>query len=352
MIKVGVIGYGYWGPNIVRNLSAQGNFQVVAVCDQNPDALKRAKHAYPAIEVTSNPATITGSPRIDAVAIVTPVWTHYELAKAALQNGKHVFVEKPFTASAAQAEELIALADQKHLVIMVDHTFLFTGAVRKIHELVNAGVLGELYYYDSLRVNLGLFQHDVNVVWDLAPHDLSIMNHLIRDEPEAIAAAGETHINGHEDVAFITVFFPRHTIAHINVNWLSPVKVRTTLIGGEKKMLVWNDLEADEKVRVYDRGVKTDNSIDRHKLLVSYRSGDMWAPKLEQTEALKEEFSYFHDCIVNSQTPINGGVAGWRVVRIIEAAIQSMKRKGEPVLLAPTRTLPAPVELVDQAEAA
>ena len=208
MIKVGVIGYGYWGPNVVRNFSAQEGFQVVAVCDQNPQALQRVKQAHPAVEVTCDPSAITGSAHIDAVAVVTPVWTHFELAKAALENGKHVFVEKPFTSSAAQAEELIELADRKQRLIMVDHTFLFTGAVRKIRELIDDGALGDLYYYDSQRVNLGLFQHDVNVIWDLAPHDLSIMEYLIDEEPEAIMATGERHVNGHEDMAFITVFFP------------------------------------------------------------------------------------------------------------------------------------------------
>ena len=339
MIKIGVIGYGYWGPNIVRNLCAQQEFQVVSVCDQNPEALHRVRQTYPGIHTTSDPASITHSARLDAVAIVTPVWTHYELAKAALQNGKHVFVEKPFTANSAQAEELIAIAERKNLVIMVDHTFLFTGAVRKIRELIDAKQLGDIYYYDSLRVNLGMFQHDVNVVWDLAPHDLSIMEYLIPDEPEAVAATGETHINGHEDVAFVTVFFPRRTIAHINVNWLSPVKVRTTLIGGEKKMIVWDDLEADEKIKVYDRGVRMDSALERQKLLVSYRSGDMWAPRLEQVEALKEEFKYFSECILKNQTPFNSGVAGWRVVRMIEAASRSMKLKGEPVLLNSTGTV-------------
>lgn len=205
--------------------------------------------------------------------------------------------------------------------------------------MIDARELGKIYYYDSLRVNLGMFQHDVNVVWDLAPHDLSIMEYLINDEPEAIAATGETHVNGHEDVAFVTVFFPRRTIAHINVNWLSPVKVRTTLIGGEKKMIVWDDLEADEKIRVYDRGVKMNSAVDRRKLLVSYRSGDMWAPRLEQIEALREEFRYFSDCILKNQMPFNSGIAGWRVVRMIEAASRSMKLKGEPVLLGSTGTL-------------
>lgn len=338
MIQVGVIGYGYWGPKVVRNFSAQEGFRVVTVCDQEPEALRRAKQAYPQVDVTSDPAMVTHSRQIDAVAIVTPVWSHYDLAKAALQNGKHIFVEKPFTFRAAQAEELIELGERKQKVIMVDHTFLFTGAVRKIRELVDAGVLGQLYYYDSMRVNLGLFQHDVNVIWDLAPHDLSVMEYLIHDEPEAIVAAGERHVNGHEDLAFITVFFPRHIIAHVNVNWLSPVKVRTTLIGGEKKMLVWNDLEADEKIKVYDKGVQMNGREGVHKLLVSYRSGDMWAPKVEETEALKEELGYFYDCIVQNKAPINDGVAGWRVVRMVEAASRSMKLRGEAVLLPSTGT--------------
>ena len=256
MIRVGVIGYGYWGPNIVRNLHGLDDMRVEMLCDKNPDALARAKRSYPSLDVTLNPSEIFTSPKIDAVAVITPVWTHYELAKAALENGKHVFVEKPFTSTSEQAEELIELAERKNLKIMVDHTFLFTGAVRKIRELTESGALGDLYYYDSLRVNLGLFQHDVSVIWDLAPHDLSIMDHLIKGEPEAIVATGESHLNGVEDVAFMTIYFPNNVIAHINVNWLSPVKIRMTLIGGQKKMLVWNDLVADEKIRVYDKGVK------------------------------------------------------------------------------------------------
>jgi predicted dehydrogenase len=346
MINLGVIGYGYWGPNVVRNASAHASLRVVSVCDQNPEALRKAKQAYPAIEVTSDPANILRSPHIDAVAIVTPVWTHYELAKTALLNGKHVFVEKPFTSTSSQAEDLIALADAKQRVIMVDHTFLFTGAVQKIRELVDAGTLGDLYYYDSLRVNLGLFQHDVNVIWDLAPHDLSIMEHVVNDEPEAVLATGERHINGHEDVAFITVYFPRRVIGHVNVNWLSPVKVRTTLIGGQKKMLVWNDLEPDEKIKVYDRGVIVNAPNGVQNLLVSYRSGDMWAPKIEQTEALRKEFSCFYDAIVDGTPIANDGVAGWRVVRMIEAASRSMSMKGEAVLLDRTGTLAKKKETV------
>jgi len=258
-VNFGVIGYGYWGPNVVRNLANLDGSHVVAIADLSAAARKRAQKAYPSVHVTSDASEVIKSPKIDAIAVISPVWTHYELAKAALENGKHVFVEKPFTSTAAQGEELINLAEQKNLRIMVDHTFLFTGAVRKISQLLAEGTLGNLYYYDSTRVNLGLFQHDINVLWDLAPHDLSIMDYLIKTRPEAVVATGQRHLNGHEDVAFMTVYFPDKVIAHINVNWLSPVKVRTTLIGGEKRMVVWNDLEADEKVKVYDRGVEIKN---------------------------------------------------------------------------------------------
>src|SRR5205809_7630321 len=231
-LGVGVIGYGYWGPNVVRNLRGLENCQLIAISDKNPVALRRAGKIYTGVELTTDPSELLTSPKIDVVAVVTPVWTHFELAKAALQNGKHVFIEKPFTSTTQQAEELIELADRKNLRIMVDHTFLFTGAVRKIQQLIEEGVLGDLYYYASTRVNLGLFQHDVSVVWDLAPHYLAIMDFLIQDKPEAVVATGEAHLNGHVDVAFLTIYFPRNTIAHINVNWLSPVKIRTTLIGG------------------------------------------------------------------------------------------------------------------------
>src|ERR1700757_831205 len=319
-MNFGVVGYGYWGPNIVRNLMGLEGSQVLAIAEISAAARMRAQKAYPGIIVTADGSQVTRSPAIDAVAIVTPVWTHYELAKAALENGKHVFVEKPFTSNATQAEELIELADKKNLKIMVDHTFLFTGAVQKIKQLLQDDALGKLYYYDSTRVNLGLFQHDVNVVWDLAPHDLSIIDHLIQKTPEAISATGQTHLNGHEDVAFITLYFPDDVIAHINVNWLSPVKVRTTLIGGEKKMLVWNDLEANEKIKVYDKGVKITSREGVYNLLVNYRSGDMWAPHLEPVEALRQELGYFVECINKNQTPFNDGLAGLRVVKMLEAA--------------------------------
>ena len=333
MVKFGVVGYGYWGPNIVRNLSQLEEVQVVAVCDKSPASRRRVKKAHPDVLVTAEPDELMSSPDIDAIAVITPVWTHYELAKAALEHGKHVFVEKPFTSNTAQAEELIDLAARKNLKIMVDHTFLFTGAVKKIKLLMQEDALGKLYYYDSTRVNLGLFQHDINVIWDLAPHDLSIIDHLIEGIPIAVVATGQSHLNSHEDVAFITLYFPDKVIAHINVNWLSPVKVRTTLIGGEKKMLVWNDLEADEKIKIYDKGVNITSREGVYNLLVNYRSGDMWAPQVEQVEALRAELKYFVDCIMTDQIPFNDGKAGLRVVKMLEAANESLHRGGQLVYL-------------------
>jgi len=363
MLKLGVVGYGYWGPNIVRNFSSQTDCRVVAICDKNPKAVAQALSRHPAVHATSNPDEVMSSPEIDAVAVVTPVSTHYDLAKKALENGKHVFVEKPFTATSAQAEELIELADRKNLQIMVDHTFLFNGAVRKIKELVDEGVLGPLYYYDSTRVNLGLFQHDVNVIWDLAPHDLSIIDYLIGLEPELVVATGGAHLNGLADMAYITLYFPKNIIAHLNVNWLSPVKVRTTLVGGQRKMLVWNDLEPSEKVKVYDKGVQVTDTHDEsrqrlkalveakvfevgaeqavHDLLVSYRSGDMWAPRVDQTEALQLEARYFLDCVASGKKPINDGRAGLRVVRMLEAADESLKHRREIVSPGRNRSRPA-----------
>ena len=333
MIRVGIIGYGYWGPQIARNFHAAEDCKVTVICDKNPAAQQRIKRAYPDVHTTCDINEVLCSPQIDAVAVITPVWTHFELAKAALENGKHVFVEKPFTSTAAQAEELIELAARKHLTLMVDHTFLFTGAVKKIRQLVDDGTLGKLYYYDSTRVNLGLFQHDVNVIWDLAPHDLSIMDHVIEAKPEYLAATGQSHLNGHQDVAYITVYFSDNVIAHFNVNWLSPVKVRMTLLGGEKKMVVWNDLEADEKIKIYDKGVDIKSGQGVYDLLVSYRSGDMWVPKVEQVEALAKEVQYFIRCINNSEVPFNDGVAGLRVVKLLEAADRSLANMGAAVRL-------------------
>src|SRR5437016_4064366 len=342
MLKLGVVGYGYWGPNVVRNFASQPDCRVVTICDTNPKAVAQGWRHHPAVHATSNPDEVMRSSEIDAVAIVTPVSTHYELAKKALENGKHVFVEKPFTATSAQAEELIELADRKNLQIMVDHTFLFNGAVRKIKELVDGGILGPLYYYDSTRVNLGLFQHDVNVIWDLAPHDLSIIDYLTGLEPELVVATGGAHLNGLADMAYITLYFPKNIIAHINVNWLSPVKVRTTLVGGQRKMLVWNDLEPAEKIKVYDKGVEAGTRQGVYDLLMSYRSGDMWAPRVDQTEALELETRYFLECVASGKTPINDGRAGLRVVRMLEAADLSLKHRRDIALSRRTRVVGTP----------
>src|SRR6516164_10721520 len=333
MINFGVIGYGYWGPNVVRNLNNLDGVRVLAIADKSLPARNRALKANPGTRVTDDAREVISAANIDCIAIITPVWTHFELARAALNSGKHVFVEKPFTSSCDQAARLIDLAASKNLVVMVDHTFLFTAAVRKIKQLVEDGVLGKLYYYDSMRVNLGLFQHDINVLWDLAPHDLSIMDYLIDSNAEAISATGQKHLNGHEDVAYMTVYFPNRVIAHINVNWLSPVKVRTTLIGGENKMLVWNDLEADEKIKLYDKGVKIQNSSNVYDLLVNYRSGDMWAPQVERIEALEAEATHFVDCVYNDKKPANDGHAGRRVVQMLQASSQSVQNRGEAVPL-------------------
>ncbi|MGD0884049.1 MAG: Gfo/Idh/MocA family oxidoreductase [Thermodesulfovibrionales bacterium] len=333
MINIGVIGYGYWGPNIVRNFNSIEGTKVFSICDSNQEAMKRACKTYPHVELTHDCNDIITSPEIDAVAVITPVSTHYELAKRSLQHGKHVFVEKPFTATVTQGEELVELAEKKNLKIMVDHTFIFTGAVRKIKHCIDDELLGDLYYYDSTRVNLGLFQHDVNVIWDLAPHDFSIMDYLIKEKPDSLSACGKAHVSSMEDTAYITVYFSDNMIAHFNVNWLSPVKLRTTLIGGEKKMLYWNDLDPDEKIKVYDKGIDVTNQEGVYNLLVSYRSGDMWAPKVEQIEALKTESEYFVDCIMNDKTPVNDGYAGLRIVRLLKACDESLRNNGHVVKL-------------------
>ncbi|MDP2905302.1 MAG: Gfo/Idh/MocA family oxidoreductase [Candidatus Omnitrophota bacterium] len=334
MIRIGVCGYGYWGPNIVRNFSAAEGALVTSVCDLDAGALKSAKKDFPHLCCFKDFAQMTSGPGIDAVAVVTPLSMHYKIAKSALRNGKHVFIEKPFTSTVKEAEELIALADKKRLKIMVDHTFLFTGAVRKIKEVIDKDMLGKLYYYDSTRVNLGLFQHDTNVLWDLAPHDMSILDYLVKEKPEAVSATGRDHFGrGLENIAYITAFFRSNLIAHFNINWLSPVKIRTTLIGGSKKMLAWNDLESDEKIKIYDKGIKIQNRKGLYKLLVDYRSGDMLAPRIDRAEALKYETQYFVKCVLNNEIPINDGRAGLRIVKMLTAADKAMKMKGKLVKL-------------------
>jgi predicted dehydrogenase len=332
MINLGVIGYGYWGPNVARNFNGCPGANLVTISDLDGKRLKLAKTTFPFVKVTADAEEVLNSDDIQAVAVVTPVFTHYELARAALERGKHVFVEKPFTSNAGQAEELIDLAQKKNLKIMVDHTFLFTGAVRKIREIIRSGELGELFFYDSTRINLGLFQHDINVVWDLAPHDFSIMNYLLDKCPVAISAQGTDHFGaGIEDVAYIAAHFSNGFIGHFHCNWLSPVKIRKTLISGDRKMLVWDDLESDEKIKIYDRGVEFKTAEGIHKLLVSYRSGDMYAPKIPGTEALRLEAEYFLECIEKNTEPHNDGEAGLRVVKMLEATDKSLRNGGERV---------------------
>lgn len=333
MIKIGVIGYGYWGPNLVRNFMEASGSTVVAVCDLRTERLAQLKVRYPSIKIGSNCKELFDDNEIDAIVIATPVSSHSELALAALRAGKHVLVEKPLAANSEQAIELIEEAANRKRVLMVDHTFVYTGAVRKIRQLIIENQLGEIYYYDAVRVNLGLFQHDVNVIWDLAIHDLSIMDYVLPSRAVAVSATGISNIPGQpENVAYITLFFASPQIAHVHVNWLTPVKVRHTLIGGSEKMILYDDLEPSEKVKIYDKGVRVSQSPeDVYEMLVSYRSGDMWAPRLDSTEALHTEALHFIDCIENNKVPETDGQAGLRLVRIVEAAERSLKARGELV---------------------
>lgn len=334
MLKVGIVGYGYWGPNILRNFAMQENAKVTAVCDLNKATLHKIAKLYGGITTTTDYKDITRSNEIDIVCVVTPVSTHYEIALDALLHGKHIFVEKALTSKSGQAEGIIELADKKGLKTMVDHTFLFTGSVRKIKEIMSDNLLGEIYYYDSTRVNLGLFQPDVNVVWDLAPHDFSVMDFVLDEKPVAVSSIGIDHFGtGHEDLAYITAYFKSKLLAHFNVNWISPAKVRTTYIGGNKRMLVWNDIDVDEKIKVYDKGIDVKNRESAYDRLVQYRSGDMHGPQVDTREALSLEVEYFIDCILKNKKPINDAVSGLRVVKMLEAATKSMKLKGKVIKL-------------------
>jgi predicted dehydrogenase len=334
MLKIGVIGYGYWGPNLVRNFAETPNVQVTMVADAKPNQLARLKNRYPAIETLTNSDDLINSNNVDAVVIATPVDTHFNLAIKALQAGKHVLVEKPIASSSEEAQKLIEEAQKRKLILMVDHTFVYTGAVRKIADMVKSGDMGEIYYYDSTRINLGLFQHDVNVVWDLAVHDLSIIEYVLNKAPRAVSATGMSHVAGQpENLAFLTIYYDDNLIAHVNVNWLAPVKIRRTLIGGSKKMLVYDALEPSETIKIYDKGIDLDSNEDIYKTLISYRTGDMYSPKIDGAEALLLEAKHFADCIANAKTPETDGAAGLRVVQILEAASQSMKQRGGVVEL-------------------
>jgi predicted dehydrogenase len=345
MITVGVIGCGYWGPNLARNFVENEAARLAWVCDTDERRLTEIARRYPSARAATDYRQLLADPGLDAVVIVTPVATHYPFAKESLEAGKHVLIEKPLTKCAREAEELIRLADERGLTLMVDHTFVYTGAVRKIKEIVAGGELGDLLYFDSTRINLGLFQDDINVVWDLAPHDLSIMDYLIDRAPSGVTATGSCHVKpGIENIAYVMLHFDGEFIAHFHFNWLSPVKIRRTLIAGSSKMIVYDDIEPIEKVRVYDKGVTTtngDNGATRggdekeeaYRTLVSYRTGDVWVPKLDGTEALRHVCAEFLDSIRESRSPLTDGAAGLRVVRLLEAAQESIGDGGRLVKL-------------------
>ncbi|MBA3766865.1 MAG: Gfo/Idh/MocA family oxidoreductase [Acidobacteria bacterium] len=339
-ITVGVIGCGYWGPNLLRNFAENDAAQLSWMCDLDMKRLDTVGRRYLAARTTRDCAQLFNDPHLDAVVIATPVGTHFQFARAALEANKHVLIEKPFTATSREAEQLIELAERRGLTLMVDHTFIYTGAVRKVKEIVQSGELGDLLYFDSVRINLGLFQRDINVVWDLAPHDLSIMDYIIGREPEAVTATGSCHIEpGIENIAYVMFRFPDQFIAHFHFNWLAPVKIRRTLIAGSRKMIVYDDIEPTEKIRIYDKGVTTNrieedaDKEDAYRTLVSYRTGDVWVPKLDSTEALRHVCKEFLDAIREQRPALTDGHAGLRVVRLLEAAEQSMREGGRPVTI-------------------
>ncbi len=344
MIGIAVIGYGYWGPNLVRNIAEVPGARLLYVCDLRKERLAAVKARYPSVEITDDFEQVLRDPSVDAIAIATPVSTHFKLAMKAMMAGKHVFVEKPMAWTVDEARRMVDEAARRRLILAVDHTFVHTGAVRKMREIVENG-LGDVYYYDSVRVNLGLFQHDVSVVWDLAVHDLSIMDYVLPERPVAVSATGMSHVVGEpENIAYLNLFFESKLIAHIHVNWLAPVKVRRTLIGGSSKMIVYDDLEPSEKIKIYDKGITLNGNPQRngekvYQMLVGYRTGDMYAPHLDMTEALSRELSQFVDCVEQNQQPIADGHAGLRVVRILEAATQSLAQRGRLIELEQTRRI-------------
>lgn len=334
MIRVGVIGYGYWGPNLVRNFSEAPGCEVAIVADLRDERLAQVRKRYPAVRTTTSVDDVYGAD-VDAVVIATPVSTHYQLASRALRAGKHVWVEKPMTATADEARRLVDEAAAAGRLLHVDHTFVYTGAVRKIHELIHSDGVGEIYYYDSTRVNLGLFQHDVNVIWDLAVHDVSIMDYLLPTQARAVSATGIAHVDGTlEDIAYLTFFFDGNLIGHVNVNWLAPVKIRRTLIGGSRRMIVYDDLEPSEKIKVYDKGITVTSDPARvYQMKIGYRSGDMWAPQVDIGEALQLEVRHFAECIAAGRPTDTDGRAGLRMVQALEAATESMRDRGRVIEL-------------------
>jgi predicted dehydrogenase len=334
-IGIGVVGYGYWGPNLVRNFSSSESTRVFGVSDLDPGRLAVSERLYPDIATTSDFQDLLRNPKIDAVVIATPVHTHYDLALSALKAGKHVLVEKPLAPTSEQVRRLIDEADKRNLTLMVDHTFLYTPAVQKIRELLHEGTLGGIYYYDSIRSSLGLFQSDVNVIWDLAVHDISIIQYILNEEPVAVSATGSSHVAGSpENMAHITIFFKSNCVAHVSVNWLSPIKVRQTFIGGSKKMIVYDDLEPTEKIKVYDKGITLNAQAENaHQFRIGYRAGDMWAPHISTKEALETEVEHFVECVRTGASPVSNGLSGLRVIEVLQAASRSIADQGKPVQL-------------------
>jgi predicted dehydrogenase len=337
---IGVIGCGYWGPNLLRNFSENEEARLRWMCDLDEQRLEMLGRRYPSAKTTPDYRKLLSDPQLDAVVIATPVSTHFNFAREALEAGKHVLMEKPFTANVVQAEQLIELAERNDLTLMVDHTFIYTGAVHKIKEVVASGELGELLYFDSIRINLGLFQRDINVVWDLAPHDLAIMDFIIDRQPLFVTATGSCHVErGIENIAYVMLRFTDEFIAHFHFNWLSPVKIRRTLIAGSRRMIVYDDIEPTEKIRIYDKGVMVTRSEeaadkeDAYRTLVSYRTGDVWVPKLDSTEALHYVCREFLSAIAEKRRPLTDGHSGLRVVRLLEAAQQSISQNGRPIKL-------------------
>ena len=331
-MNVAVVGLGYWGPNLLRNFVSNEQVSGVGCFDLNPERVKGVRTRLPHVRIFSSIDELLSSD-MDAVAIATPVSTHHTLGMKILERGKHLLVEKPMAATTQECEDLIDMAAKHNVVLMVDHTFIYTGAVKKIKEMISTGLLGDIYYFDSVRVNLGLFQHDVNVLWDLAPHDISIMGYVINRKPTAVSAVGVHHINGHEDVAYLTVHFDSGLIAHFHVNWLAPVKIRRILIGGSKQMIVYDDMQPSEKVRVYDKGVEVTTQEGIYNTLVQYRTGDMYAPRIEDSEALGLLTKEFVSSIQEQRQPLTNGESGLNVVRILEAADHSMKHAGKVIQL-------------------
>jgi predicted dehydrogenase len=334
-MNIAVIGCGYWGSHILRNFNNSDSWNLVLACDLDKKQLDKAKHLYPQIATTTNPDDVFNNSEIDVVAIATPVFSHYELAKKSLIAGKHTWVEKPLTSTSKQAEELINIAKENGLILNVDHTYIYTSAVQKIKELISNGVLGDILYFDSVRINLGLFQHDVNVIWDLAPHDIAILEYCVGKKPISVNATGSCVLKysnkNIENIAYLTINYHDGSIAHIHSNWLSPVKIRKIIFGGSEKMLVFDDMENAEKIKIYDTGVKIENKEDIYESLIQYRIGDMISPSISNKEALKEEVEHFYNSILNKSNTITDGEMGLRVVKILEAANLSLAENGKTI---------------------